>query len=355
MTDMTSRLLTLCNSFSTSDLREVCLSCVKEMLMLWPNEMLTILVPMFHRAHVSASDSDSSLLLGPFFPRREPRSGMSANSKSSRPPRPMLQLSVPANQLEASHGEDPDYDRALHHHFWTYHNLIDLMVRLAVNENTIFKMLVDLSAMVGLDGVPLHFQLFPKLWLDIHSNRNMDKTTLSSALSLLVDSHGFLEYVDAVLLDERLSLNNQFVFQFLQVFFPRVSDQVLTDQVKSLIQNLCRNLHSVASSYDLSKTNSIKHLNGDLRALILVQASVKEIDSDQLRESVMVLKKRGEKQMMIVTEECEKQSDEAGIRKSVEEKQSSDKRKSIDQQPGPSSSSSTTDPKGLICHLSVHL
>lgn len=111
--------------------------------------------------------------------------------------------------------------------------MVDLMVRLAVNENSIVKMLVDLSAMVGLDGVPLHFQLFPKLWLDIYNNRNMDSASLNSAINLLVDSHGFLEYVDAVLLDERLSLNNQFVFQFLQVFFPRVADQVLTDQVGS--------------------------------------------------------------------------------------------------------------------------
>lgn len=71
------------------------------------------------------------------------------SNKSSRPPRPMLQLAVPANQLEASHGQDPEYDRALHHYFWTYHNLVDLMVRVAVNEDAIIKMLIDLSAMVG--------------------------------------------------------------------------------------------------------------------------------------------------------------------------------------------------------------
>ena len=46
------------------------------------------------------------------------------------------------------------------------------MVRVAVNEDAIIKMLIDLSAMVGLDGVPLHFQLFPKLWLDIYSSRS---------------------------------------------------------------------------------------------------------------------------------------------------------------------------------------
>ena len=113
------------------------------------------------------------------------------------------------------------------------------MVRVAVNEDAIIKMLIDLSAMVGLDGVPLHFQLFPKLWLDIYSSRyffccfltfkkylkifrNIERSTLNTSIALLVDSHGFLEYVDAVLLDERLSLNNQYVFQFLYVFFPKV-------------------------------------------------------------------------------------------------------------------------------------
>ena len=146
--------------------------------------MLTILVPMFHRAHVSAADQDNTLM-GPHFPRRERRGGVSKSS--SRPPRPMLQLAVPANQLEASHGQDPEYDRALHSHFWTYHNLVDLMVRIAVNEDTIVKMLIDLSAMVGLDGVPLHFQLFPKLWLDIYSSRNIERSTLTTAISLLVE------------------------------------------------------------------------------------------------------------------------------------------------------------------------
>lgn len=81
----------------------------------------------------------------------------------------MLQMSLPTNQLEAPHGQDPEYDKALNRYFLQYHTVIDLMVRLAVNDDNLSKMLVDLSAMVGLDGVPLHFQLFPKLWLDIHN------------------------------------------------------------------------------------------------------------------------------------------------------------------------------------------
>ena len=37
------------------------------------------------------------------------RRGLSG--KSCRPPRPMLQLTVPGSQLEASYGQDPEYDR----------------------------------------------------------------------------------------------------------------------------------------------------------------------------------------------------------------------------------------------------
>merc|ERR1719228_2874811 len=153
------------------------------------------------------------------------------------------------------------------------------MVRVAVNEDTIIKMLIDLSAMVGLDGVPLHFQLFPKLWLDIYSSRNIETSTLNTSIALLVDSHGFLEYVDAVLLDERSSLNNQYVFQFLYVFFPKVADQVLTDQVKSLIHGMCKNLIEIAGTYDLTRPNTVKHLNGDFRALLLVHSGVPDIST----------------------------------------------------------------------------
>ena len=92
------------------------------------------------------------------------------------------------------------------------------MVRLAVNEENLSKPLVDLSAMVGLDGVPLHFQLFPKLWIDIYNTKQIDR----KFIMMLVTSHGFLEYVDAVLLDERSSLNNSHVFNFLLNFFPKV-------------------------------------------------------------------------------------------------------------------------------------
>ena len=189
MTDMSSRLLTLINSFTPPELREICLHCLKEMLMLWPTEMLGTLVPLLHRAHTNnaannqAASSDESTvnfpLLGQYFPTR----GRKASSSLKRnPPRPMFQMFVPSCHLEAHHGQDPDYDRALHRYFISYHSLVDLMVRLSVNEDSLNKMLVDLSAMVGVDGVSLHFQLFPKLWFDIYNTEVKTPLNFSSAM-----------------------------------------------------------------------------------------------------------------------------------------------------------------------------
>jgi len=49
-----------------------------------------------------------------------------------------------------------------------YHDFIDAMCRLAINNDCMSEALVNLSAMVGFEGVPLHLTYFPTLWLDIH-------------------------------------------------------------------------------------------------------------------------------------------------------------------------------------------
>ncbi len=217
MAEMTTKLLTLCNSFVPHEMVELSLTAVKEMLLLWPNEMLVTLVPVLHRAHNNSHEAaEAGIGLGPFFPRKNIQP--MGNLKIVRPPRPMLQMSVPSSQLDGHHGQDVDYGKSLARYFTSYHMLVDLMVRLAVNEDNLTKPLVELSAMLGLDGVPLHFQYFPKLWLDIHNTKQIDR----KYIMLLVQSQGFVEYVDAVLLDERSSLNNSHVFNFLFNFFPQV-------------------------------------------------------------------------------------------------------------------------------------
>lgn len=60
-----------------------------------------------------------------------------------------------------------------------YHDFIDMMFRLAVNNDAVPEVLINLSAVVGFEAVPLHSTYFPKLWLDILkaqvSRKNMPK------------------------------------------------------------------------------------------------------------------------------------------------------------------------------------
>ena len=116
MEGFTNRLLTLVNSFSPHDLREVCVSALKELLMLWPNEMLSILVPLLHRYHsahsVAASAaataeageyaaSAAATTLGAYFPVRNRRN----LAKRSNSPRAVFQMFVPTCMLEAHYGQ----------------------------------------------------------------------------------------------------------------------------------------------------------------------------------------------------------------------------------------------------------
>ena len=124
MSDMASRLLTLCNSYTPHEMREVCVATLKEMLMLWPQEMIAILLPHLHRAHTAAAEAyggaggggDAIITnLGPYFPRKNGPSPSSLNLKAVRPPRPMLQMNVPPTaHLDLHHGQDTEYDRQLH-------------------------------------------------------------------------------------------------------------------------------------------------------------------------------------------------------------------------------------------------
>ncbi|QQP55436.1 Ubiquitin carboxylterminal hydrolase 34like [Caligus rogercresseyi] len=231
MSEMTGRLLTLCNSFNPPDLRNVCLSGIKEMLLLWPLEMLNILVPMLHRAHSNSSDMDSG---SPALP----------SLKTIRPPRPMFQMAVPASQLLAHHGQDPDYDRALQQYFAQYHATVDLMVRL-----------VDLSAMGD--------------WTEYHY-------TCNSFLNLITES---------LMIENPLSIIHY------------VSSQVLTDQVTSIISQLVSNFIDMAGSFVLDRLSPVRHLNGDLRALFLVSSSRPHFLSPELLRALKDLSQSVEKSL----------------------------------------------------------
>lgn len=67
--------------------------------------------------------------------------------------------------------ERDDYDRALLDYFLPYHVLADLMCRVAINHDLLSEPLVTLSALLGIEAVPLHLAHFTKLWIDVHQTK----------------------------------------------------------------------------------------------------------------------------------------------------------------------------------------
>merc|ERR1712079_782178 len=91
---------------------------------------------------------------------------------------------------------------------------------------------------------------------------------------------------------------------------------------------------------DLSKHVAVKHLNGDLRALILVQSGVGEIDKKQLKESIHILKRRTKSQLESVVKSSEttesnsdstvESSDGKDVKTNPDDNTSGERRKSSD-------------------------
>lgn len=118
-----------------------------------------------------------------------------------------------------------------------------------------------------ITGVPLHLALFPRLWLDVHAATHIDRKHIAS---LLCSSYT-VDYVDAVLLDERSSLGIPAIHAFLKTFFPKLANHVLTEQTCLLIDNLVSSMVAMVEAVDIQA--SAHRLTGDLRALALVYNS----------------------------------------------------------------------------------
>lgn len=113
----------------------------------------------------------------------------------------------------------------------------------------------------------MHLALFPRLWLDVHAATHIDRKHIAS---LLCSSYT-VDYVDAVLLDERSSLGVPAIHAFLKTFFPKLAGHVLTEQTCLLIDNLVSSLTAMVEAVDVEA--SAHRLTGDLRALALVYSS----------------------------------------------------------------------------------
>lgn len=268
------KLLTLMNSFTPPEVRHICTEVLQELVLLYPSESLSLLVPLLASCHASFQENNSPVTPGPFFPRRGQK--ILPTKSNMRPQRPMLQMFLHPSQLETAKGIDDEYDSALLEFFLPYHQFIDMLCRVAVSQDNITSDLVNLSAMVAIEGVPLHLPMFPKLWLDIlHSDR-----IGREFLPVLCNSSYFIDYLEAVLLDERACLNHPIVYQLFSILLPQVANQVINDQMMSLVTSLMTSLVRMLEETDLTK--QAWKLNGDLRALTLVFSVEKptEVPSD---------------------------------------------------------------------------
>ncbi|PKU33604.1 ubiquitin carboxyl-terminal hydrolase 34 [Limosa lapponica baueri] len=172
-------------------------------------------------------------------------------------------------------GKDDVYDRMLLDYFFSYHQFIHLLCRVAINCEKFTETLVKMSVLVAYEGLPLHLALFPKLWTELCQTQSpMSK----NCIKLLCEDPVFAEYIKCILMDERTFLNNNIVYTFLTHFLLKVQGQVFSEAncanlINTLITNLINQYQSLESDFsnqrvEISKASST--LNGDLRALALL-------------------------------------------------------------------------------------
>lgn len=171
------RLATLLNTYNPPEMRILALDVLKELVRNSNIEVISTLAPLFTHCHMQAINSPNSIgPLGPYFPRRgsKPPWPSSASKNNPRPPRPMVQMSVPQSQI-IQKGIDKDFDAGLEAFYRPYHDFLDVLLRMAVNTNQLNESLVNLSCLAGIEAAPLHFNLFPKFWVGIYNNKNTNK------------------------------------------------------------------------------------------------------------------------------------------------------------------------------------
>uniref|UniRef100_A0A2H1WN03 SFRICE_015517 n=1 Tax=Spodoptera frugiperda TaxID=7108 RepID=A0A2H1WN03_SPOFR len=93
----------------------------------------------------------------------------------------------------------------------------DTCCRVARSQRCMSEQLVLVSALCALEAVPLRFNYFAAFWTEV-ANSPAD----SKLEEMLVECSVAAEYVDAVLLDERDSLEDPVIYQFMQHYYPKL-------------------------------------------------------------------------------------------------------------------------------------
>lgn len=94
-----------------------------------------------------------------------------------RPPHSMssmVQMSVPQTQI-VQRGINKEFYSSLDTFYRPHHDFLDVMMRMAINVNTLNESLVNLHCLAGIEGAAMHFNLFPRFWVGIFNNRTTHK------------------------------------------------------------------------------------------------------------------------------------------------------------------------------------
>ncbi|XP_053672069.1 ubiquitin carboxyl-terminal hydrolase puf [Anopheles nili] len=281
--DAVRRLATLLNTFNPPEMRNLALEVLKELVKCAPPDIITtVLVPLLtschaphvhhlvHQANSAAGTAASSGMattpavaaataastigpLGSYFPRRGIKAAWPPVSKNTpRPPKAMIQMNIPQSQI-CEKGMDKDFDLALELFYRPYHEFLDIMFRVAVTSNHFSEPLVHLSLLTGIEAVVLHFNIFAKFWVGIYNNKTTNRYT-----EMLIKNPLLIDYIDIVLRDERLSLNDPIIANFIEIYYPKIKSRLI---VPRLLESICQLLPDKGNLEDIC---------GDLQAIRII-------------------------------------------------------------------------------------
>lgn len=113
--------------------------------------------------------------------------------------------------------DDDTYEVALREYYTPYHRLVDRIIRVAANHQSIMAPAMRLSVLVGLEGAIIGLPYFAKLWYEIYQS-DLDRACIEH----LCENNYFIEYVTSILLHYRGSLSDTHIYQFMCTYLPKV-------------------------------------------------------------------------------------------------------------------------------------
>ncbi|EDO36756.1 predicted protein, partial [Nematostella vectensis] len=193
------------------------------------------------------------------------------------------------------------------------------------------------GCLLAIEGVPLHFTFFSKLWMEVY-NSSTEHSKCKECLQQLCQRQEFTEYIELILLDERVCLHIPEIYSFLCCFFPKVYKRVLQNQWKSLLHQLVTTViadRSLVKNVNEAELSQIaKRMTADLRALALMfsveppqKSDVSNMFQPSLDDILAVCRKYQNRKQERLKARQEKKTDDPPEEKQAEDEEPQIKRR----------------------------